>query len=120
VTANGRGVDLCFDHHERAPYENLFTDIDAGAGTRLWQCGGGAALGKHCAARGTFWNIRAHAPQKYPPEAFGPASMNFVALQTSLPSETNLSGRWFEAVPPDEIIPQDIHAAQLARRLSAK
>jgi hypothetical protein len=120
VIANGKGVDLCFDHHERAPYENLFTDIDAGAGTRLWQCGGGAALGKHCAARGTFWNIRAAVPQKYPPAAFGPASMNFVALQTDLPSEKNLSGRWFEAIPPNEIFPKDIHAAQLVRRASAK
>ena len=120
VIANGKGVDLCFDHHCRAPYENLFTDIDAGAGTRLWQCGGGAALGKHCAARGTFWNIRAARPQKYPPPAFGPASMNFVALQTGLPSEKNLSGRWFEAIPPDEIFPKDIHAAQLARRVGTK
>jgi hypothetical protein len=118
--AAGRGIDLCFDHHERAPMENLFTDIDAGAGTRLWSCGGGAALGKHCGARGTFWNIRAGRPQKYPPAGFGPASMNFVALQTDLPSETNPSGRWFEAISPGEIFPQDIHAAQLARRLTDK
>ena len=120
VMTGGKGVDLCFDHHERAPYENLFTDIDAGAGTRLWTCGGGAALGKHCAARGTFWNIRAVRPLKYPPAAFGPNSMNFVALQTDLPSEKNLSGRWFEAIPPNQIFPLDIHAAQLARRLNAK
>ena len=120
VIADGKGIDLCFDHHCRAPFENLFTDIDAGAGTRLWTCGGGDALGKHCAARGTFWNIRAARPQKLPPENFGPVSMNFVALQTGLPSEKDLIGRWFEAIPPDEIIPQDIHAAQLAKRLSAK
>ena len=120
VAASGQGVDLCLDHHERAPYENLFTDIDAGAGTRLWHCGGGAALGKHCAARGTFWNIRARTPQKYPPAAFGPASMNFVALQTDSSSGKKSSGRWFEAIPPDKISPRDIHAAQLARRLGAK
>ena len=120
VSADGKGIDVCFDHHNRAPSENLFTDIDAGAGTRLWTCGGGAALGKHCAARGTFWNIRAAKPQKYPPAAFGPASMNFVALQTDLPSEKNLTGRWFEAIPPNQVVPQDIHAAQLAKRLGAK
>jgi Pectate lyase superfamily protein len=120
VIADGRGVDLCFDHHCRAPYENLFTDIDAGAGTRLWTCGGGAALGKHCAARGTFWNIRAARPQKYPPANFGPASMNFVAVQTDLPSEMNPAGRWLEAIPPKDIFPQDLHAAQLALRLNAK
>ena len=120
VIAGGGGVDLCFDHHVCAPYENLFTDIDAGAGTRLWHCGGGAALGKHCGARGTFWNIRSARPQKYPPGDFGPASMNLVALQTDLPSEKNLSGRWFEAIAPSAISPPDIHAAQLARRLGAK
>lgn len=120
VIADGKGVDLCFDHHERAPYENLFTDIDAGAGTRLWRCGGGAALGKHCAARGTFWNIRAARPQKYPPAGFGPASMNLVAVQTDLPSQKNQNGKWFEAIPPKDIFPPDLHAAQLARRLNAK
>jgi hypothetical protein len=120
VIANGRGIDLCLDHHVCAPYENLFTDIDAGAGTRLWFCGGGEALGKHCAARGTFWNIRAAKPQKYPPAEFGPPSMNFIALQTASPSEKTPDGKWFEAIPPDQIFPQDLHAAQLARRLSAR
>jgi Pectate lyase superfamily protein len=120
VIARGRGVDLCFDHHVCAPYENLFTDIDAGAGTRLWTCGGGAALGKHSGARETFWNVRAALPQKYPPENFGPVSMNFIALQTDQPSEKNPNGRWFEAIPPNEIVPQNLHAAQLAKRLSAK
>ncbi|HSY20232.1 MAG TPA: glycosyl hydrolase family 28-related protein [Candidatus Acidoferrales bacterium] len=117
VIAHGKGVDLCFDHHERAPCENLFTDIDAGAGTRLWTCGGGADLGKHCAARGTFWNIRAAKPQKYPPAAFGPPSMNLVAVQTDQPSVKKMDGKWFEAIAPGEIFPQDLHAAQLARRL---
>ncbi len=117
VMADGKGVDLCFDHHCRAPSENLFTDIDAGAGSRLWTCGGGADLGKHCAGRGTFWNIRAARPQKYPPATFGPVSMNFVAVQTTLPSEKDWQGRWFEAIPPEEIMPLDLHAAQLARRL---
>jgi Pectate lyase superfamily protein len=120
VIANGRGADLCFDHHVCAPYENLFTDIDAGAGTRLWQCGGGSGRGKHSGARETFWNIRSARPQKYPPAAFGPASMNFVALQFDLPSKKNLAGRWFETITPNEIFPPDIHAAQLARRLDTK
>jgi hypothetical protein len=46
--------------------------------------------------------------------------MNFVAVQTDLPSDLDLNGRWFEAIPPAEILPQDIHAAQLARRLASK
>ncbi len=120
VSAHGRGVDLCFDHHKRTCYENLFTDIDAGAGTHLWRCGGGADLGKNCGARGTFWNIRAAKPQNYPPANFGPPSMNLVAVQSIHASEKNPDGRWFETIPPDKIEPQDIHAAQLARRLKQK
>ena len=117
MSAHGRGVDLCFDHHKRTVYENLFTDIDAGAGTHLWRCGGGAELGKNCGARGTVWNIRSAKSEKYPPAAFGPPSMNFVAVESTQPSEKNRNGNWFEAIPPGKIEPQDILAAQLARRL---
>jgi hypothetical protein len=120
VSAHGHGVDLCFDHHKRTCYENLFTDIDAGAGTHLWRCGGGADLGKNCGARGTFWNIRAAKPQNYPPASFGPASMNVIAIQSNHASEKDPNGRWFEAISPEKIQPQDIHAAQLAVRLNQK
>jgi hypothetical protein len=117
VFSNGRGVDLSFDHHRRTPYENLYTDIDAGLGSRLWLSGGGAALGKHCAARGTFWNVRAKSPLRPPPASWGPPSMNFVALFTELPS--TMEEWWFEAIPPDRIQPPDIHKAQRERRLAA-
>jgi len=117
VISRGRGVDLCFDHHVCSPYENLFTDIDAGAGTRLWFCGGGSGLGKHSGARETFWNIRSVKNQVWPPADFGPDSMNLVGLQTARPAETNPAGRWFEVIPPGELTPADLHEAQLARRL---
>lgn len=117
VISRGRGVDLCFDHHRSVPYENLFTDIDAGAGMRLWNSGGGAALGKHSAARGTFWNIRAARPLEYPKPGFGPPSMNLVGLHTTQPSVLEREGKWFEAIPPAELFPQNLYEAQLARRL---
>jgi hypothetical protein len=120
VVARGRGVDLALDHHRTAPYENLFTDLDAGAGTRLWKCGGGAALGKHCGARGTFWNIRAMKPLSYPPAGFGPPSMNLVALETAQPSETAPNGKWFEVIKPAEVQPRNLHEAQLDRRLKRR
>jgi hypothetical protein len=119
VTAHGRGVDLCFDHHRRAVNENLFTDIDAGLGTHLWRSSGGDALGKHAAARNTFWNIRTAKPQNYPPGDFGPSSINIVGIYTQQTTEKNANGRWFEAISPEKITPPDIHAAQLARRLKA-
>lgn len=115
VIMRGRGVDLSLDHHRRAPYENLFTQLDAGAGTRLWKCGGGAALGKNCGARGTFWNIRAAKPLAYPPAGFGPASMNFVALASEPSAGTKENGKWFEAIQPAAILPQNLYEAQRAR-----
>ncbi|PWT92910.1 MAG: hypothetical protein C5B55_05460 [Blastocatellia bacterium] len=117
VSAHGKGVDLCFDHHRRAVNENLYTDIDAGAGTHLWRSSGGDSLGKHAAARNTFWNIRAARPQSYPPPDFGPPSINLIAVETNQSSEKNVNGRWFEAIAPGRITPKDIHAAQLMRRL---
>jgi hypothetical protein len=120
VFSQGKGVDLCFDHHRDAPYENLFTDIDIGLGTRPWQCGGGDDLGKNTGARATFWNIRARRPISYPPPAFGPPSMNLVGLQTDKPSVKQPDGKWFEAIPPEALAPQDLHAAQLARRLAGQ
>jgi len=116
VISNGRGIDLCFDHHKRAPYENLFTNIDVGEGTRLWRCGGGRALGRNCAARGTFWNIRARKPQKYP-EGFGPPSINLVGVQTDENSRIEIDGIWFENIPPQKLFPQNLHEAQLKKRL---
>ncbi|NQU47897.1 MAG: hypothetical protein HQ519_04565 [Planctomycetes bacterium] len=117
VFSNSKGIDLNFDHHRRAPFENLFTNLDVGAGTRMWHCGGGASLGKHCAARGTFWNIRAAQPQQYPPSKFGPLSMNLVAIETEQASIKDPAGKWFEAIAPQQIAPQNLHEAQLKSRL---
>ncbi len=48
--------------------------------------------------------------------AFEPDSMNLIGLQTSEPSQTDLNGKWFEAFPPNQLHPADLHAAQLDRR----
>lgn len=117
VVSAGRGEALCFDHHRRAPYENLFTDLDVGAGTHVWRCGGGAKLGLHSAGRGTFWNIRSATPLEYPRRGFGPWSLNLVGLTTLSPSTTEPGGKWFEAIPPASLHPQNLHEAQRARRL---
>ncbi len=98
VISNGRGVDLSFDLHKEAPYENLYTNIDAGAGTRLWMSGGGADLGRHCAARGTFWNIRAASALKPPPKEWAPASIILAGLA------------------PDSVEPRNLHLDQLRKR----
>lgn len=117
VFCDGRGEDLSLDHHKYAPYANLFTNLDAGAGTQLWICGGGAALGKNCAAWGTFWSVRADRPLRWPPSHFCPALTNVVGLTTDQPSVLDVEGRWFEAIPPERLEPQNIWQAQRDRRL---
>jgi len=117
VFCDGRGEDLSLDHHKYAPYANLFANLDAGTGTQLWVCGGGAALGKHCAAWGTFWNIRADRRLAWPPQHFCPELTNVVGLTTDKPSVLQPGGRWFEAIAPERLEPQNIWQAQRARRL---
>lgn len=112
VISDGRGMDLCFDHHKRAPYANLYTNIDMGAGARPWKCGGGADLGKHTAARETFWNLRAKRDIAWPFEGFGPDMMNLVGIQSEKPAIR--AGKWFE---PGEVTPRNLHLAQVKRRL---
>ena len=103
---------------KKAPYENLFSQIALGLGTRMWMSGGGRALGKHCGARGTFWNIRAKRSQKWPPEGFGPKMLNLIGIQPDQPSLIKTNGKWFEAIHPSQLQPPDLHQAQLQYRLN--
>ena len=80
VFANGRGVDLNMDHHREANYSSLFSNLDCGAGTRPFNSGGSGNRGAHSGAYSTFWNIRAAAPMRLPPNDFGPL-LNFIGVQ---------------------------------------
>jgi hypothetical protein len=117
VVMNGRGVDLSFDHHRYAPHSNLFTQIDLGLGTRMFQSGGGAKLGRHSGAYETFWNIRAKQHQTWP-DGWGPNLMNLVGIHADPASATSDQGRWFEATSPELLFPPNLYEAQLHRRLS--
>ncbi|CAM2856500.1 glycosyl hydrolase family 28-related protein [Rariglobus hedericola] len=117
VISEGKGVDLCFDFHKRAPYDILITQVDLGRGTRPWKSGGGAALGKHGGARITFWNLQAAGTLPEPTKEYGPWSMNFVAVDLGRPSRLDALGLWREAIPKDVLYPQNLHDAQLARRV---
>ncbi len=88
VIASGKGIDLDFDHHMRAPFENLWTDIDAGEGTRLWDSGGGNGLGRHCGTRETFWNIRARRTPT--PPALGWAAPGILFMPEAAPRDLHL------------------------------
>jgi len=117
VIKNGKGINLSLDHHKKGPYGNLFCNLDIGKGSKIWRCGGGRGMGKHCGARGTFWCIKAQQDISPPPAEFGPDSVILVGLEASGESQKNHNGKWFEAIPPEKLQPADLHAAQLARRL---
>ena len=45
-------------HHRAAPYGTLFSDIDTGAGLRMFESAGAFGRGPHTGAWTTFWNLR--------------------------------------------------------------
>lgn len=71
-------------------------------------------------ARGTFWNIRTRRPQTHPGSGFAPWSVNLVGLTTTEPARTDPDGVWFEAIPPEQLHPRNLHEAQRAKRLGRK
>ncbi len=119
VFRRGRAADLSMDHHKKAPHANLFTDLDLGVGSRPFRSGGGAALGLHSGAWGTFWNLRARKPLEPPPSGFGPDALNFVAFGPPGAAKAP-GGVWWEPLPPERLVPADLYLAQRERRLRAK
>ena len=124
VFSNGKGVDIAFDHHRKAPIENLFTNIDLGIGARPWYSGGNSRYeAAHSGARETFWNIRARTPLGWPERQswddlpWGPDQLNLIGITTIDDPILSPEGRWFEVIDPDALFPKNLHLAQLAKRL---
>lgn len=117
VYSRVKGSDLSIDHHRRAPYENLFTEIDGGQGTRLWQRGGDLSDGPPSGARETFWNVRAATPQALP--AFA-VQWTIVGITTHEPSRISNDGNWWEIIAPDQLEPANLYEAQLGRRIGTQ
>jgi len=111
--SKGEGVNINFDHHRGAPYENLFSDIDVGRGSRLWSSGGDRCAGPNSGARETFWNIR---DQNGSPPSGRPSWPQINIIGATRPSMTP-DREWVEGIDPADLFPQDLHESQLARRL---
>jgi hypothetical protein len=116
VVTQGRGDDLAMDHHRAAPYSTLWTEVDAGAGTRPWQSGGSTNRGPHTAAYDTLWNVTADTDMDLPADDFGPR-MNFVGFRTAATSVTSPYDWWLENIAPAEVDPPNLWLAMRDKRL---
>ncbi len=114
VSSGGRTEQLTCDHHCNAPYENLFTDLDAGDPSRLYVCGGRGDRGPHTGIHTTFWNIRGKGTFAKPPDW---PRINLVAVGDTGGAAKGGSDAWIESLR--DVWPPDLHKAQQARRLAA-
>jgi hypothetical protein len=124
VFSEGSGWDINFDHHQMAPHENLFTEIDTGWSTRLWKSGGTHRAG----VRETFWNIRTKFPVSYWPQlnlvGVGPARQahikDFEEDTLNAISPGYCRDDWIEPANPALMTPRNLYQAQLEYRLNKK
>jgi hypothetical protein len=95
VFTKGSGVSINCDHHRSGPYENLYTDFDAGDARRLFKSSGSANMGPHSGARSTFWGIRGKG--KFPgiPPAKEWPLINLVGFGNFEPTQET-AGSWAE------------------------
>jgi len=114
VFAGGKGVDLNMDHHGRAPYGTLWTNLDLGKASRAFHSGGAGNRMPHTAAYTTVWNVHGAAPVGLPASGFGPL-MNLVAVPGA-DAKAAPADYVVEAIPAEKLCQQDLHAAMLARR----
>lgn len=117
VFSNGKAADLAIDNHRHGPYENLFTQIDAGLGARLWTSGGSSGQGKHTAAGAVFWNIKTKKDIAMPSADFAPdGGLVLVGLKLRA-RKSEVSKHHFENISPGSLEPPDLHEAQRRKRL---
>ncbi len=120
VYMKGSGVDLNFDHHTYLPHENLYTQINCGAGTRHFASSGSRQ--PESAARETLWNISSTdpvttLPNPSPTRGLWPQP-NFIGFNTTLATSKSPALPWIEAIAPASLTPANLYDAQLARRLT--
>jgi hypothetical protein len=117
VFRNGKGKDLCIDHHNHAQAHNLFTNLNAGLGTRVYHSGGVTPPLGICFNE-VFWGITADNYMQYCDQwndKRGQAANNIqVGIKTKQPSSLNdANGNWFESIDPETLYPADLYEAQM-------
>jgi len=117
VFRSGIGYNINIDHHNHGQSKNLFTNLNVGTGTRLYESGGKQKPRGLCTSE-TFWNITAVTDMGYPDEKdnaqLQSANNVCVGIKTSRPSVLpDAHGNWFETITPALLYPQDLYVAQM-------
>lgn len=120
VFHSGSCDDLFIDHHTHEPSRNLFTNLNAGAGTNLYRSGGTDQPAGLCFQE-TFWNITADKDMDYPDEKDKGAKHSSnnvcVGIRTNRSSALgDANGNWFETIAPADLYPKDLYLAQMQLR----
>lgn len=108
----GQGLEINFDHHRGASYQNVTSRVDVGRVGRLWRSSG-TPSGHYTAANETYWNILPWATTR---QLRPWPAMNIIG---PLKEVDRVEGDWYDAwfEPLEELKPVDLHLAQWARRL---
>jgi hypothetical protein len=110
VFSNGTGININFDHHGQNPYANLFSNINVGAGRRIHESSGTDS--RHSGEREIFWNIKKSDGSAALGDCPWPVCSVIGATRDDFRGD-----RWIEGIDPANLFPQELHFAQLAKRL---
>lgn len=106
-------ADYACSQHGGNPHHNLFTEINAGLGSRFWFSGGAAAAMPHNGPGQVFWNVRKTdgSPLSSLP-AFGSEWRRDLAIVGHAQNRlnTDLSKEWVEQV--NGLTPPNVYRAQ--------
>ncbi|GBF90605.1 hypothetical protein Rsub_03177 [Raphidocelis subcapitata] len=106
VFMDGYGFDLNLDHHRSAPYANMYTNLDVGLGSRVFEASGDVTWGTHTARFSTFHNFRSRLSFLLPDDEFGP-QMTFLGLPTADTADPRPQDWWVELLRYPE--PQNLY-----------
>lgn len=119
VWSEGRGVDLNLDHHGRAPYGTLWTDLDLGAGDRAFKSSGSPHRMPHSAAYTTFWNLKSRRQPPSPRKDFGPLLV-FVGVDIPAAAAGSPYAWRVEPVPEGVLCQENLHDAMRTLRFQPR
>lgn len=115
VFSNGKGKNLSFDHHSQ-DYEqrhNLFTEIDIGLGTRMYESGGNQRP-QGVSFYEVWWNIKSVQTVPWVTSKGISKGNVIVGINAKDPSALNDEyGNWLEAIPAEAIQPANLYKAQV-------